>query len=87
MSVLTSKFLLDALQSLNYDVDGVSDETPLGPDGLDLESLTLAEVLMLIEEQFGVHVDEDETERLAGLTVGEFVSALTARSVPEPTSA
>ncbi|MGW1616862.1 acyl carrier protein [Streptomyces sp. NPDC002285] len=79
--MFTRQFLLDVLQSLNYDIEGVDDRTSLGPDGLDLESLSLAEVLMRIEEHFGVHIDEEETERLAGMTVGEFTATL-ARLTP-----
>ncbi|GGU65144.1 hypothetical protein GCM10010211_32820 [Streptomyces albospinus] len=78
MTTITRQFVVDVLTGLNYDIDEVRDETPLGPDGLDLDSLSLAEVLMRAEETFHIHVEEDEVEELAGLTVGAFVAALAA---------
>ena len=44
----------------------------LGPAGADLESLALAELAVRVEDRFGVKFDDDESEMLAGMTVGEF---------------
>jgi len=64
---------------MNYDIDGVDDNTTLGPAGADLESLGLAELAVRVEDRFGVKFTEDEAEELAGMTVGEFCAAVRER--------
>jgi acyl carrier protein len=72
-------FVLASLSEMNYDVTSVDDDTPLGPAGADLESLSLAELGVRVEERFGVRFDDDEAELLGTMTVGEFGSAVAAR--------
>ena len=72
-------FVLASLSEMNYDVVGVDDDTPLGPAGADLESLSLAELGVRVEERFGVRFDDDEAELLGTMTVGEFGAAVAAR--------
>ena len=72
-------FVLGALAEMNYSVADVDDDTPLGPAGVDLESLALAELGVRAEERFGVVFEEDEAEALGTMTVGEFTAALAAR--------
>ena len=73
------QFLLDALAEMKYSTDGVVDDTPLGPAGVDLESLALAELAMRVEDRFGVRFDEDEAETFAAMTVGELTGAVAQR--------
>ena len=75
------EFVLASLSEMNYDITGVDDDTPLGPAGADLESLSLAELGVRVEERFGVRFDEDEAELLGTMTVGEFGAAVAARIV------
>jgi acyl carrier protein len=79
-------FVLESLTEMNYSVTGVDDDTPLGPAGVDLESLALAELGVRAEERFGVRFEDDEAEALGTMTVGEFTAALAARiaSAPAP---
>jgi acyl carrier protein len=79
------QFLFDSLSEMNYSTDGIDDDTPLGPAGADLESLALAELAVRVEDRFGVKFDDDEAEKLAGLTVGEFCSTVAARIQPAST--
>jgi acyl carrier protein len=72
-------FVLSSLKDMNYDVDGVDDATTLGPAGLDLESLALADLLMRVEDQYHIRFAEDESEELALMNVGEFTSAVATR--------
>jgi acyl carrier protein len=72
-------FVLDSLVEMNYSIDDVDDDTVLGPAGADLESLALAELAVRAEDQFGVKFDADESEVLAGMTVGEFCRAVESR--------
>ncbi|MFL6164355.1 MAG: acyl carrier protein [Jatrophihabitantaceae bacterium] len=72
-------FVVSSLKDMNYDVDGLDDATTLGPAGLDLESLALADLLMRVEDQYHIRFAEDESEELALMNVGEFTSTVAAR--------
>jgi len=76
------QFVLDSLVDMNYSVDGIDDDTMLGPAGADLESLALAELAVRVEDRFVVRFDDDESDLLAGMTVGEFCRAVLPRIQP-----
>jgi acyl carrier protein len=65
------QFVLDSVSDMNYSTDGIDDDTVLGPAGADLESIILAELAVRVEDHFGIKF-EDESDMLAGMTVGEF---------------
>ena len=73
------QFVVDSLVDMNYSIDDVDDDTVLGPAGADLESLALAELAVRAEDQYGVKFDADESEALAGMTVGEFCRTVESR--------
>lgn len=73
------EFVIASLQDMNYDVEGIEDSTTLGPAGVDLESLALADLSVRVEDKFGVRFADDETESLALMTVGEFTSEVASR--------
>ena len=72
-------FVIASLQDMNYDVEGVDDETTLGPAGLDLESLALADLLMRTEDRYHLRFAAEESEELALMNVGEFTAAVVDR--------
>ena len=72
-------FVVSSLKDMNYDVDGVDDATTLGPAGLDLESLALADLLMRVEDRYHIRFAEDDSEELALMNVGEFTASVAAR--------
>jgi acyl carrier protein len=76
------QFVLDSLTDMNYSIDGIDDDTTLGPAGADLESLALAELAVRVEDRFGVKFGDDESEMLAGMTVGEFCLTVEPRIQP-----
>ncbi|HEX9336201.1 MAG TPA: acyl carrier protein [Pseudonocardiaceae bacterium] len=80
------KTILD--MELGYDIGEIQEDTVLGPEGLDMESLTMAELAVRVEDRFGVEFGTDEAEQLALMTVGEFVTTVADRvgqgSVPGP---
>ncbi|MFF4952159.1 acyl carrier protein [Streptomyces chattanoogensis] len=80
MSDTIGEFVLSTLGELNYDTSGVTDATPLGEGGLELESLSLAEIAMHVEQQYGVQFDDEELESIGKLTFGEFVTVIGERS-------
>lgn len=73
------KFVIDSLQEMNYAVDDVDAQTPIGPAGVDLESLSIAELGVRIEDRYGVRFEDDEVEKVASMTIGEFVDLVVAR--------
>ncbi|MDX6263496.1 MAG: acyl carrier protein [Kribbellaceae bacterium] len=73
------EFVLAQLQDMNYDIAGIDDQTTLGPAGVDLESLALADLSVRVEDKFGVRFSDDESEELALMTVGEFTNAVASR--------
>jgi len=73
------EFVVASLKDMNYDVEGIDDDTTLGPSGVDLESLALADLAVRVEDEFGVKFGDDESEQLAQMTVGEFTTAVSDR--------
>ncbi|MGC4759979.1 acyl carrier protein [Micromonospora trifolii] len=78
-------FVVEQLADMNYDVEGLDDDTTLGPSGVDLESLALADLSVRVEDRYGLTFDDDESEQLALMTVGEFTT-MVANRVTEATS-
>ncbi len=72
-------FVVASLKDMNYDVEGIDDDTTLGPAGIDLESLALADLAVRVEDEFGVKFADDESEQLALMTVGEFTATVADR--------
>ncbi|HKD97127.1 MAG TPA: acyl carrier protein [Micromonosporaceae bacterium] len=73
------KFVLASLGDMNYDVTDADSDTAIGPAGVDLESLSIAELGVRIEDQYGVRFEDDEVEQVASMTIGEFVDLVVAR--------
>jgi acyl carrier protein len=74
------QFVLESLTDMNYSTEDISDGTTLGPAGADLESLALVELAIRVEDRFGVKFGEDESDQLAGMTVGEFCQTVAVRA-------
>ncbi|MER5335371.1 acyl carrier protein [Micromonospora sp. NPDC000018] len=72
-------FVVEQLEDMNYDVEGIDDETTLGPSGVDLESLALADLAVRVEDRYGLKFADDESEKLALMTVGEFTTMVADR--------
>ena len=74
------QFLFESLTEMRYSTDDIVDDTILGPAGIDLESLAVAELMLRFEDRFGVRFSDDESETLATMTVGEFCDAVMTRA-------
>lgn len=72
-------FVVQQLADMNYDVDDLDDDTTLGPSGIDLESLALADLAVRVEDRYGLKFADDESEKLALMTVGEFTTMVAQR--------
>jgi acyl carrier protein len=73
-------FVIETLREMNYDTEGIEDDSTLGPAGVDLESLALAELAVRVEDKYGVRFEEEESEELALMTVGEFTKTVAERA-------
>ena len=80
-------FVLKALKEMNYDISEVTGDTVLGPAGLDLESLALADLAVQVEDEFGVRFELDEMETTALMGLDEFVAEVDARIARAATAA
>ena len=78
------KFAFSSFAEMNYDPAEFDDDTVLGPAGADLDSVSLAELVVRFEEQYGIEFSEDESEQLAVMTIGEFCGTVAARLHPVP---
>lgn len=74
------QFVIDAIAEMNYSVDDVDEDTPLGSAGVDLESLAIAELAVRVEDEYGAKFRDEEAEKVVGMTIGEFAEAILARS-------
>lgn len=81
MSAEVFRFLVEGLKNMNFDVDGVTEETKLGPGGLDIESLALADLAVQVEDTFSVKFEVDEMESIAMMTLGQLAAEVTAKAV------
>ena len=72
-------FVVESLTDMNYDVEEIDDDTTLGPAGVDLESLALADLSVRVEDRYGLTFAEDESEKMALMTVGEFTTMVADR--------
>lgn len=72
-------FVIAALREMNYDVSDVTGDTVLGPAGLDLESLALADLAVQVEEEYKVKFELDDMESTALMTIDEFTAEVNSR--------
>ncbi|HEX8306742.1 MAG TPA: hypothetical protein VF612_17835 [Jatrophihabitans sp.] len=75
-------FLVSSLREMNYAVDTLDDATTLGPAGLNLETLALADLLMRVEERYDIRFAEDESAEFALMSFGELTDAVVERVAP-----
>jgi acyl carrier protein len=74
------QFVVNALSEMNYDVSEVTGDTDLGPAGLDLDSLGLADLGVQVEDEFGVKFSHDDMESTALMTLDEFTAEVARRA-------
>jgi acyl carrier protein len=84
MSQDTRSFIIESLRQMHYDVSAVGGDTPLGPTGMDLESLAVAELALMVEQEYGVRFGDEDAERTARMTVDEFAAEVDRQAQPAP---
>lgn len=78
------EFVVEAVRAMNYDVSDVAGDTDLGPAGLDLESLAIAELAVQVEDKFGVQFTDEDTTELPLMTLDEFTAEVVKRMAVAP---
>ena len=73
---LFARFQKCAIEVLSVSADQVTPDAKFGDD-LDADSLDLVELVMALEEEFGVEVPEEELEGIE--TVGQAYELVTAK--------
>lgn len=76
METEITSFVLEFITKvMNIPIDLPVDNTiPVGPGGIDLDSLSLLELIARVEKEYGFKVADEDYERLATSTLGEFVA-------------
>jgi acyl carrier protein len=72
------QFVHATRQEMNDDVSDVTGDTDLGPAGLDLESLAIADLAVQVQDRFDVA--DDDTEQLALMALEEFSAEVASRA-------
>lgn len=70
---------LRELAWLGYDVSAVDGRAKLGRDGLALESMAVAELAVLMEEEFHVDLEGIDLDVLSDMTLDDFVAEVVRR--------
>jgi acyl carrier protein len=73
-------FVLGVLRDMNFDVEAADADSEFGPAGVDLDSLAVVELAVRIKDGYGVTLTDDDLERLAIATIGEFAAEIAERS-------
>jgi acyl carrier protein len=71
-------FLREALADMNFP-GPIEPNTPLGPAGLDIDSLTRAFLWIRLTDDSGVPMQEGDLDRAGELTFGELVALVDRR--------
>ncbi|MBO0804527.1 MAG: acyl carrier protein [Nocardiopsaceae bacterium] len=77
------EFVLHAITNdMNHPLDlgEITDDSPLGADGIDLDSLSLIELTLRIEHRFGVQFPDTDIEPVGAMKLRELVDDVIARS-------
>ena len=74
---ITEKVRLVIVDQLNVDEDDVSEDSAF-IDDLGADSLDIVELVMALEEEFGIAIPDEEAEKIR--TVGEAVSYIMENS-------
>lgn len=66
------------VEQLNCDADGINEDTSF-KDDLGADSLDLYEMVMALEDEYGIEIDTDELTELS--TVGDFMEYMKQHGV------
>jgi acyl carrier protein len=73
--------LRTVVEDLNNPIDEavISDRSPVGAGGLDLDSLSLIELMLRLEQRFGSEIPDGDIEPLGAMSLGELAADIARR--------
>lgn len=72
-------FLRDSLSEMNFSISELEDNTPLGEDGLDVDSLASSELAMRVSDVYDVSLPAEDVMSFPELRYGQLVDLLLER--------
>jgi len=78
--------LVDGLKLEGVDVNGIQDGEPIFVEGLGLDSIDALELVVLVEEQFGVVIPDEEVGKLAFASINALTDYIVANQPAGPAS-
>lgn len=83
METEIKSYLLEVITKvMNIEVgDRTDDNAPIGPTGIDLDSLSFMELIANVEKKYGITVSDEDMETLASGTLGMFVAYIARQQV------
>lgn len=80
LSVLIDEF------HLPIDSAKFTNDTELGPRGLNLESLTFVDLVFRLEDRYRISIREDDYAKISSFTVGELAAYIERAAAAAPAS-
>lgn len=72
--------LRTVVEDMNTPLDAdIDDASPVGAGGMDLDSLSLIELMLRLEQRFGAQVPDGDIELLGAMSLGEVVADIARR--------
>lgn len=62
-----------------FDEKEITDDSPLGAAGIDLDSLSLIELTLRLERRFGVEFPDTDIEPVGAMKLGDLVDEVVRR--------
>ncbi|QUQ67364.1 acyl carrier protein [Kutzneria sp. CA-103260] len=65
------------------DRDKVTDDSPIGTSGIDLESLSLVELTLRLEREYDVKIPDTDIEAIGAMTLGQLAADIVRRKAAQ----
>ncbi|MEU4893170.1 acyl carrier protein [Streptomyces sp. NPDC044780] len=75
-------FVLSTIsEDMNHplDTDEITDDSPMGTGGIDIDSLGLIELVLRLERRFGVKFPDSDIEQAGAMNLGDLVNEVVER--------
>ncbi|MEU7366190.1 acyl carrier protein [Streptomyces hygroscopicus] len=76
------QFVLSTIsEDMNHplDTDEITDDSPMGTGGIDIDSLGLIELVLRLERRFHVKFPDSDIEQVGAMNLGELVNEVVER--------
>lgn len=64
------------LERMNFKTDDITEGTKLGSGGLDVDSLAMMELALVLEEDHGISLEQEQINLLKSYTMGDLLTLL-----------